>query len=122
MHLPTYQTTFIVALPFLGSLAAALNPKCHPGGNFDLSKWGLETPIDDGKNQPLVISAAQLSAGNDGCNNGWQDKGSDHQWFFTVCCLSIACPKLPSAQSLVILFVPGSLRSALDRNPPTALW
>jgi hypothetical protein len=65
---------------------AALNPGCRPGGNFDLSKWALETPIDNGKGQPLVISAQQLSGGGgkDGCKNGWQDKGSDHQWFFTV--------------------------------------
>jgi len=66
---------------------AALNPGCRPGGNFDLSKWALETPIDNGKGQPLVISTQQLSgggSGKDGCKNGWQDKGSDHQWFFTV--------------------------------------
>ncbi|KAK0712091.1 alginate lyase 2 [Lasiosphaeris hirsuta] len=85
MHLlASSYNALLATLPFFPSrVAAALNPSCRPGGNFDLSKWALETPIDNGNGQPLVISAASLSAGNDGCKNGWQDKGSNHQWFFT---------------------------------------
>jgi len=72
------------ALPFLSGLASALDPTCRPGGNFDLSKWELETSINNGNGQPLVISAKDLSGNGNGCANGWQDKGSEHQWFFTV--------------------------------------
>ena len=89
MLLPNYQAVLIVTLPLLGDIVAALNPSCRPGGNFDLSKWELETSIDNGAGAPSVISAAQLSAGKDGCKSGWQDKGDKHQWFFTVCILSI---------------------------------
>jgi len=84
MQLPTFQTALIAALPFLDGVAAALNPACRPGGNFDLTKWDLETPINDGNGRPKVIKAAELNGNGDGCNKGWQDKGSDHQWFFTV--------------------------------------
>ena len=88
MQPSTYHTALIAIFALIGGSAAApnsLNPACHPGGNFDLSKWALETPIDNGSKQPLVINAAQLSAaGGDACKDGWQDKGSDHSWFFTV--------------------------------------
>ena len=86
MQPPAYSLNALIhALPFSSSrVAAALDPSCRPGGNFDLSKWALETSIDNGKGQPLVISAQQLSGGNNGCKDGWQDKGSNHQWFFTV--------------------------------------
>ena len=83
MQLSFYQTGIIAVITF-GSVTAALDPNCRPGGNFDLSKWDLETPIDNGHGQPLVIPAATLSGGSNGCSNGWQDKGPDHQWFFTV--------------------------------------
>jgi hypothetical protein len=101
----------LAAVPFFFShAAAALNPSCRPGGNFDLSKWALETPIDNGNGQPLVISAASLSGGNDGCKNGWQDKGSSHQWFFTVSDCRYQSPPLR-----VCLSRP-------QRNPPMAPW
>ena len=41
-------STFIITLSLLGGLAVALDPNCRPGGNFDLTKWDLETSIDNG--------------------------------------------------------------------------
>ncbi|KAF2111246.1 alginate lyase 2 [Lophiotrema nucula] len=89
MHLPIYQTLFVATLSFPSGLVAAvpsgsrLSPKCHPGGNFDLSNWNLETSIDNGTGRPLIISAAKLGAGKDGCKNGWHDEGPEHEWFYT---------------------------------------
>jgi len=122
MQFSAYQTVFIAALPFLSGVAATLNPSCHPGGNFDLSKWDLETPIDDGKGRPLVIKAANLSASKDGCSNGWQDKGPDHQWFFTVCAHESLLPHFSLLSPPQSGPLSGSPQSALDRNPPMALW
>jgi hypothetical protein len=43
MQPPAYSlNALILALPFFSSrVAAALDPSCRPGGNFDLSKWAL---------------------------------------------------------------------------------
>lgn len=55
--------------------AAALDPSCAPGGNFDLSKFFLQLPSGS-TNKPDQISSSQL----EGCN-GYQDPG--HKYFFT---------------------------------------
>jgi hypothetical protein len=98
MHLPIHQAALVAALQFAG-VVAALNTTCRPGGNFDLRMWELETSIDNGKGQPLVISAKSLGGNQDGCTSGWQDKGKDHQWFFTV---RSAQPIDPSLSPLVL--------------------
>ncbi|KAF2643656.1 alginate lyase 2 [Massarina eburnea CBS 473.64] len=82
MQFTTYQIAFVSILPIFSGLSSALNPSCRPGGNFDLKKWDLETPIDNGSGQPKVIPGSDLTPAGDACKNGWQDKGSDHQWFF----------------------------------------
>ena len=56
-------------------VVSALDPKCAPGGNFDLTKWELQLPIGDGT--PKIVPPDQLA----GCENGYQDPG--HKYFFT---------------------------------------
>lgn len=46
---------------------AALNPKCAPGGNFDLSPWQLQLPTGS-SGKPTTISSSQLT----GCD-GYED-------------------------------------------------
>lgn len=51
--------------------AAALNPSCAPGGNFDLSHWSLQEPVGNGS--PRQIPSSKLQS----CS-GYKD-----EWFFT---------------------------------------
>ncbi|RSL93467.1 hypothetical protein CEP52_013241 [Fusarium oligoseptatum] len=55
------------------SQVAALDPKCAPGGNFDLSHWKLQLPIGS-PGKPKTISSADLQ----GCN-GFEN----FDYFFT---------------------------------------
>lgn len=66
---------FLVTLGLVVS-AAALDPSCAPGGNFDLTVWELELPIGPSQGDPTTISSSQLQ----NCS-GYQDPG--HQYFFT---------------------------------------
>ncbi|KAF4947656.1 hypothetical protein FSARC_13917 [Fusarium sarcochroum] len=53
---------------------AALDPKCAPGGNFDLSHWKLQLPIGS-PGKPQTISSADLQ----GCKDGFEN----FDYFFT---------------------------------------
>ena len=68
-------STLPVIFASLHLATAALNPSCHPGGNFDLSKWQLQLPYGD-NGTPKTVSPADL----EGCS-GFEDPG--HQYFFT---------------------------------------
>ncbi|KAL1983782.1 hypothetical protein VTN96DRAFT_9868 [Rasamsonia emersonii] len=57
----------LASVATLSTLAAALNPSCAPGGNFDLSYWELQLPIGS-SGHPTTISSSQLQ----GCN-GYQN-------------------------------------------------
>jgi hypothetical protein len=66
-----------------------LNPKCAPGGNFDLSLFTLELPVGS-VNNPQQIQASSLES----CS-GYQDPG--HHYFFTE-----------SGDGALVMKVPGS--------------
>ncbi len=78
----------------LASQAAALNPNCAPGGNFDLSKWKLQLPIGSPGN-PTTVSSSSLQ----GCS-GY----SNSNYFFTEsadCALVMKVPGSPSSSGCV---------------------
>lgn len=82
----------ILPLPLLVPFAAAaLNPKCAPGGNFDLSVWDLQLPIGS-KGSPTTISSSSL----EGCS-GYQNS----LYFFTE-----------SGDGALVMKVPGSPSSS----------
>ncbi|KAH8909406.1 hypothetical protein BR93DRAFT_949852 [Coniochaeta sp. PMI_546] len=60
---------------------AALNPKCRPGANFDLTKWQLQLPIPDSRGNVLQVPPSQLSPSSNPCANGYQDP--NRAYFFT---------------------------------------
>ncbi|KAK3376827.1 polysaccharide lyase family 7 protein [Lasiosphaeria ovina] len=68
-----FRPHFILVLASSLSLAAALNPACAPGGNFDLSKFTLQLPSGS-PGKPDTVTGAKLS----GCS-GFQNK----DFFFT---------------------------------------
>ena len=77
----------LLLLPFA---SAALNPKCAPGGNFDMAIWELQLPIGT-KGNPDTISSSALQ----GCS-GFQD-----QYFLTE-----------SGDGAMVMKVPGSPASS----------
>ncbi|KAH6626691.1 polysaccharide lyase family 7 protein [Chaetomium sp. MPI-SDFR-AT-0129] len=82
-----------------GYTLAALDPKCAPGGNFDLKPWNLQLPVGD-PGKPTTIKSADLQ----GCN------GFDNpDFFFTN----------PDDGALV-LKVPGSPDSAQCVTTPNS--
>jgi hypothetical protein len=78
----------LLLVPFA---AAALNPKCAPDGNFDLSVWELQLPIGS-KGSPTTISSSSL----EGCS-GYQSP----LYFFTE-----------SGDGALVMKVPGSPSSS----------
>lgn len=88
---------------FLGlttGLASALNPRCAPGGNFDLSPWSLQLPTGS-PGSPTTISSSQLQ----GCN-GYTDHG---QYFFTESGDGALVMKVPGNTSTGCVTTPNSL-------------
>jgi hypothetical protein len=71
--------------------AAALNPSCAPGGNFDLSNWKLQLPIGT-QGDPTTISSSSLK----GCS-GYKNP----LYFFTE-----------SGDGALVMKVPGSPASS----------
>jgi len=74
----------------------SLNPKCAPGGNFDLSHWELQLPTASPQKPgvPQTISSSQLQ----GCN-GFHD-----QFFFTdqsTGAMSMGVPGSPASTHCV---------------------
>ncbi|KAF2878101.1 polysaccharide lyase family 7 protein [Massariosphaeria phaeospora] len=76
---PIFSSTFILLLgiasaaPFTSNLIPrALDPKCAPGGNFDLSKWNLQLPTGS-PGKVDSVSGAKLA----GCS-GWKDEKHFH--------------------------------------------
>jgi hypothetical protein len=67
------KTSASIAALALPVLIAALNPKCAPGGNFDLSPFKLQLPTGS-TGHPDTISSSDLQ----GCG-GYQD----YSTFFT---------------------------------------
>lgn len=66
--------TSLIATIALGAVSStALNPKCAPGGNFDLSPWRLQLPTGS-TGKPTTIFSSQLA----GC-----DGYEDYSTFFT---------------------------------------
>jgi hypothetical protein len=51
----------VLSLLTLFASVTALDPNCHPGGNFDLTKWNLQLPIGS-TGSPSTISAGQLQS------------------------------------------------------------
>ena len=49
----------LLPLAFSAPSAAALNPSCAPGGNFDMSVWSLQLPTGS-KGKPDVITSAKI--------------------------------------------------------------
>jgi hypothetical protein len=80
--------SLLLIVPFA---AAALNPKCAPGGNFDLSVWELQLPIGS-KGSPTTIPSSSL----EGCT-GYQNP----LYFFTE-----------SGDGALVMKVPGSPSSS----------
>ncbi|KAF1959352.1 concanavalin A-like lectin/glucanase [Byssothecium circinans] len=118
-----YQTALLSALPFLGTVSAALDPSCRPGGNFALKKWDLETSIDNGSGQPKVISGSELTPDTNACSNGWQDKGSAHQWFFTESTDGSMVMKAPGySSSRPCIKWSGSNHCRTEFHETTAAW
>jgi hypothetical protein len=88
------STKIALALFFILPLAlpaAALNPSCAPGGNFDLSHWKLQLPIGK-KGDPTTISSSSLN----GCS-GYKN----YSYFFTE-----------SGDGALVMKVPGSPASS----------
>src|SRR6266536_5801934 len=94
-------TLSLLFLPFAFP-AAALNPSCAPGGNFDMSHWNLQLPIGS-SGSPTTISSASLQ----GCS-GYQDPG--HHYFFTE-----------SGDGALVMKVPGSPSSSGCVTTPNSL-
>lgn len=63
----------LASVATLSSLAAALNPSCAPGGNFDLKPWELQLPVGS-TGRPTTITSSKL----DGCD-GYQNS----DYFYT---------------------------------------
>jgi hypothetical protein len=81
----------ILSLLLLVPFVAALNPKCAPGGNFDLSVWELQLPVGS-KGSPTTIPSSSLQ----GCS-GYQNS----LYFFTE-----------SGDGALVMKVPGSPSSS----------
>ncbi|KAF2152790.1 polysaccharide lyase family 7 protein [Myriangium duriaei CBS 260.36] len=86
-------------LTTLGAVTAALNPKCAPGGNFDLNPWTLS--LQSGSpGDPTTITTSQLT----GCN-GFDDHStfttaaSDGSLVMRVCGSPDTCSCVTSANS-----------------------
>jgi hypothetical protein len=63
--------------------AAALNPSCNPGGNFDLSKWNLQLPTGN-PGSPSTIPPSQLQ-GCSGYSSGvFYTDGNNGELVMTV--------------------------------------
>lgn len=81
-----YSKLALVSSLLLPFVAAAPNPSCAPGGNFDLSKFRLQLPSGS-PGKPDTISGDQLS----GCN------GFTNQYFYT-----------DKSSGAIVMKVPGS--------------
>ncbi|PNY27081.1 Uncharacterized protein TCAP_02990 [Tolypocladium capitatum] len=106
--LATLSVLLLQSLP----ISAALNPKCHPGGNFDLSKWNLQLPI--GKGRPQEIPSRELQ----GCN-GYTNK----DYFYTSDSDGTLVMKVPGSPSTSkCVTTPDSIhcRTELRENSPSS--
>ncbi|KAL4877590.1 alginate lyase-domain-containing protein [Aspergillus karnatakaensis] len=72
----------LLVLAFV-AVAAALNPSCNPGGNFDLSKWNLQLPTGN-PGSPTTISASQLQGCSGFSSNVFYTDGSSGELVMTV--------------------------------------
>lgn len=94
----------------LGSAAlatAALDPKCAPGGNFDLSKWTLQEPVGE-DDKPRQVLSSKLK----GCK-GYQD-----EWFFTSKSDGAMVMKVPERSKCVSTPNSKHCRSELREESP----
>ncbi|KAK4069575.1 CAZyme family PL7 [Trichoderma aggressivum f. europaeum] len=89
----------MAAIALFFSSAAALDPTCAPGGNFDLSRFVLQLPSGT-TNKPDQIPASQLAS----CS-GYQDPG--HHYFFTE-----------SGDGALVMKAPGGGRCAYFSGAP----
>lgn len=93
-------------------VSAALSPKCHPGGNFDLSKWKLQLPIGNGS--PQEIPGSDL----EGCK-GYTNK----DYFYTSGSdgtLVMKVPGSPSTSKCVTTPNSSHCRTELRENSPSS--
>jgi hypothetical protein len=104
----------ILSLLLLGPIAAAaLNPTCAPGGNFDLSVWELQLPIGSEGN-PTTIPSSSL----EGCS-GYQNP----PYFFTESgdgALVMKVPGSPSSSNCVTTSNSKHCRTELRETNPSS--
>lgn len=83
--------------PADASVLGQLDPKCAPGGNFDLRAWSLQLPVGASSEPsagPRIVSSKALR----GCEAGYQDDGA---YFFTG-----------RADGSLVMRVPGSPKTS----------
>lgn len=92
---------------------SALDPKCAPGGNFDMSHWNLQLPIGS-PGSPTTISSNDLQ----GCD-GFQN----FQYFFTNSkdgALAMKVPGSPETSSCVTTKNSKHCRTELRETNPSS--
>ncbi|OJJ96958.1 hypothetical protein ASPACDRAFT_81108 [Aspergillus aculeatus ATCC 16872] len=73
----------LYALLGLLASAAALNPSCSPGGNFDLTKWNLQLPTGS-TGSPQTISGSSLAGCSGYSSSVFYTDGSTGELVMTV--------------------------------------